>query len=63
MVKLVREYTDALSNSNVFAYIGLFIFITFFILLLVMVKKMSKERVDELSNLPLDNDDSKNVNF
>lgn len=63
MVRLIKQYTDALSNSNVFAYIGLFIFLTFFILLLVLVRKMSKERIDELSNLPLDKDDSNNVNF
>lgn len=63
MVRLIKEYTDALTNANVFAYIGLFIFLTFFILLLVLVKKMSKERVDELSNLPLDQDESQNINI
>mgnify|MGYP001556226767 CR=1 FL=1 len=62
MVKLIKQYTDALSNSNVFAYVGLFIFLTFFIVLLVFVKKMSKERVKELSNLPLDDDEPNNVN-
>jgi hypothetical protein len=63
MVRLVKQYTDALSNSNVFAYIGLFIFLGFFIVLLFMVKEMSKERVKELSNLPFDNDQPETSNF
>jgi hypothetical protein len=35
----------------------LFIFLIFFIVLLVLVKKMGKERVTELSNIPFEEDE------
>ncbi|WP_462250565.1 hypothetical protein [Ferruginibacter sp.] len=41
--------------------ISLFIFLIFFIVLLVLVKKMGKERVTQLSNLPFDEEEVNNA--
>jgi cytochrome c oxidase cbb3-type subunit 4 len=54
MMKFIRNHADKIENINIFPMIGLMIFVVFFILMLVYVKKMSREDLNELSNLPLD---------
>lgn len=58
MFKFIQQYAETIKGVNVYAYISLFIFLVFFIVLLIVVKKMSKEKIDELSNIPFDNDDT-----
>ncbi|HEX5668718.1 MAG TPA: hypothetical protein VFX73_07930 [Chitinophagaceae bacterium] len=54
MLKFIRNHADKIENINIFPMIGLMIFVVFFILMLVYVKKMSRDDLNELSNLPLD---------
>jgi cytochrome c oxidase cbb3-type subunit IV len=54
MLKFIRNHADKIENINIFPMIGLMIFVVFFILMLVYVKKMSRDDLKELSNLPLD---------
>jgi flagellar biogenesis protein FliO len=54
MLKFIRNHADKIENINIFPMIGLMIFVVFFILMLVYVKKMSRDELNELSNLPLD---------
>jgi hypothetical protein len=54
MLKFIRNYADKIDHVQIFPLIGLFIFIGFFILMVIYVKKMSREDIRELSNLPLD---------
>lgn len=54
MLKFIRNHADKIENINIFPMIGLMIFVLFFILMLVYVKKMSRDDLKELSNLPLD---------
>ena len=54
MMKFIRNHADKIENINIFPMIGLMIFVVFFILMLVYVKKMSRDELNELSNLPLD---------
>lgn len=54
MLKFIRNYADKIDHVQIFPLIGLFIFIGFFILMLIYVKKMSREDIRELSNLPLE---------
>jgi cbb3-type cytochrome oxidase subunit 3 len=58
MLKFIRNYADKIDNVSLFPIIGLFIFVGFFILMLIYVRKMSREQINELSHLPLDPDDA-----
>ena len=49
-----------MNNANIYPMISLFIFLVFFMVLLVVVKKMGKERVSELSNIPFEKDETTN---
>ncbi len=63
MYKFIKQYADTMTNANIYPMISLFIFLIFFIALLVLVKKMGKERVIELSNLPFEKDELNNSNL
>ena len=60
MFKFIKQYADTMTNANIYPMISLFIFLIFFVVLLVLVKKMGKERVEALSNLPLENEELTN---
>ncbi|MGC4100397.1 CcoQ/FixQ family Cbb3-type cytochrome c oxidase assembly chaperone [Ferruginibacter sp.] len=60
MYKFIKQYTETMTNANVYPMISLFIFLVFFIVLLVLVKKMGKDRVEELSSIPFDKDEPAN---
>lgn len=54
MFKFIRNHADKIQHVDLYPIIGLIVFVAFFIFMLVYVKKMSKEQVDEVSSLPLD---------
>lgn len=54
MLKFIRNHADKIDNISIFPMIGLMIFVVFFILMVIYVKKMSRREINELSNLPLD---------
>jgi len=56
MFKFIKQYAETINNVDIYPMISLFIFFSFFVVLLVFVKKMKKERVEILSNLPLENE-------
>jgi cytochrome c oxidase cbb3-type subunit IV len=60
MFKFIKQYAETINNVDIYPMISLFIFFSFFIVLLVFVKKMKKERVEILSNLPLENEELTN---
>ena len=60
MYKFIKQYAETMKDVNIYPMISLFIFLIFFIVLLVLVKKMGKERVEALSNLPLENEELTN---
>jgi cytochrome c oxidase cbb3-type subunit 4 len=60
MFKFIKQYAETMENANVYALISMFIFLIFFIVLLIFVKNMSKEKIKELSNIPLEDDDEQN---
>ena len=57
MYKFIKQYAETMTNANIYPMISLFIFLVFFVVLLVMVKKMRKEKVTQLSNIPFDNEE------
>ncbi len=61
MFKFIKQYAEQINNAQIYPMISLVIFFLFFVVLLVFVKKMRKETVQELSNLPLDNEELSNT--
>lgn len=60
MFKFIKQYAETIDNVNIYPIISLFIFLTFFVVLLVWVKRMRKEEVKELANLPFENEEITN---
>jgi cytochrome c oxidase cbb3-type subunit 4 len=60
MFKFIKQYAETINNVDIYPMISLFIFFSFFIVLLVFVKKMKKERVEVLSNLPFEKEELTN---
>jgi len=60
MFKFIKQYAETISHVSIYPMISLFIFFIFFVVLLVLVKRMKQERVDELSQLPFDNEELTN---
>ncbi|MDE3183331.1 MAG: CcoQ/FixQ family Cbb3-type cytochrome c oxidase assembly chaperone [Bacteroidota bacterium] len=54
MYKFIQDVTENIEGAEIYPMISLIIFFLFFVVLLWFVLKMSKERVDILSNIPLD---------
>jgi len=60
MFKFIKQYAEKMDHVAIYPMISLFIFFIFFVVLLVFVKKMDKQRIIELSNIPLENDETNN---
>ena len=54
MFKFVKKYAESIDGINIYPMISLLILFFFFVVLLYYVKKMDKERVKEISRIPLD---------
>lgn len=62
MFKFIKQYAETINNANIYPMISLLIFFIFFVVLLVWVKKMKKEKVNELANIPFDKEELSNSN-
>ena len=60
MFTFIKQYAEKITGAHVYAFISLFIFFLFFIVLLFLVKKIGKDKVRELSNIPFDKEDLNN---
>lgn len=56
MFKFIKQYAESIQDVQVYPIISLLIFFLFFVVLLWFVKKMDKQTVEILSNIPLDNE-------
>lgn len=57
MFKFIKQYAEKIEHAQVYPMISLVIFFLFFVVLLYYVKKMDKESITTLSNIPLDEKD------
>lgn len=62
MFKFIQQYTEKIDHVAIYPMISLFIFFLFFVVLLVMVRKMDKQKIIELSNIPLDSAETTTIN-
>lgn len=63
MFKFIKQYAEKIDNAQIYPMISLLIFFLFFVVLLVFVKRMGKERTRELSNIPFDKEELSNSTF
>ena len=54
MFKFIKQYAEKMDHAQVYPMISLIILFLFFIVLLLYVKNMDKNRITTLSNIPLD---------
>lgn len=54
MFKYIKEHLTNIDSISIYPVISLLIFFVFFVALLYYVKKMDKNKVEEVSRLPLD---------
>lgn len=57
MFKFVKQYAEQIDGVNIYPMISLLIFFLFFVVLLYYVKKMDKNKVKEISRIPLDDNE------
>ena len=62
MYKFIQDVTENIEGAEIYPIISLLIFFLFFVVLLWFVLKMSKERVETLSNIPLDENEENTSN-
>jgi cytochrome c oxidase cbb3-type subunit IV len=53
MFKFIKDHIEKMDHAQIYPMISLFIFFLFFVGLLWYVKKMDKESITTLSNIPL----------
>ncbi len=63
MFKFIQQYTEKMDHAQVYPMISLFIFFLFFVVLLFYVKKMDKQSIETLSNIPLEDDEATTTNI
>ena len=56
MLKYIKHHLDTIQGVEIYPIISLILFFLVFTTMLLFVLKMPKSNIDELSNLPLDND-------
>jgi cytochrome c oxidase cbb3-type subunit IV len=49
-----------MNNATIYPMVSLFIFLLFFVLLLFYVKRMKKETITKLSNIPFETEENDN---
>jgi cytochrome c oxidase cbb3-type subunit IV len=63
MFKFIRQYAEQINGGTIYPMISLVIFVLFFAGVLWYVKGMKKSQVDELKNIPFDQDgETVNIN-
>ena len=64
MLKYIKEHAATIDGVSIYPIISLLIFFVFFVALLYYVKKMDKNKIEEIRNLPLDmNDQATETNY
>ena len=56
MLKFIRNYADKIDHVQIYPIVGLIVFVCFFIVMVIYVKRMSREYIRKVSHLPLEDD-------
>ena len=58
MLKFIKHNLEGIDGVEIYPIISLLLFFLVFITMIVFVFKLPKRRIDEVSQLPLDNDNN-----
>ena len=58
MLKFIKHNLEGIDGVEIYPIISLLLFFAVFIAMLVFVFKLPKKNIDEVSQLPLDNDNN-----
>jgi len=56
MLKFIKHHLATISGVEIYPIISLLLFFLVFTVMLIIVFKMPKKKIDQFGNLPLDND-------
>ena len=56
MLRYIKHHLDTISGVEIYPIISLLLFFIVFVTMLIYVYKIPKTSIEEVSNLPLDND-------
>ncbi len=56
MLRYIKHHLDTISGVEIYPVISLLLFFIVFVTMLIYVYKIPKNSIEEVSNLPLDND-------
>jgi len=60
MLKYIKHHLDTMNDVEIYPIISLLLFFAVFVTMLVHVIKLPKESIENISNLPLDEDENSN---
>ena len=55
MLKFIKHHLESMSGVEIYPIISLILFFVVFVTMVLIVLKMPKINIEEMSNLPLDN--------
>ena len=55
MLKFIKHHLESMSGVEIYPIISLILFFVVFVTMVMIVLKMPKTNIEEMSNLPLDN--------
>ncbi|MDV7188415.1 CcoQ/FixQ family Cbb3-type cytochrome c oxidase assembly chaperone [Lutibacter sp. TH_r2] len=61
MLKFIKHNLSGIDGVEIYPIISLLLFFTVFVLMLIFVFKLPKKNIDEISQLPLDNTNNKEI--
>lgn len=61
MFKFIKQYAEKIDHVQVYPLCSLFVFFLFFVGLLLYVKKMDKNTISTLANIPFDEEDKSTI--
>lgn len=62
MLKFIKHNLATIDGVEIYPIVSLLIFFTVFITMLVIVMKFPKSEIENVSQMPLDNDNIKEIN-
>ncbi|MDD3723606.1 MAG: CcoQ/FixQ family Cbb3-type cytochrome c oxidase assembly chaperone [Lutibacter sp.] len=62
MLKFISHNFDGIDGIEIYPIISLLLFFIIFVTMLIIVLKMPKNKIEEISQLPLDNDTNSKEN-
>ena len=62
MLRFIKHNFEGIDGATFYSILSLFIFMTIFIIALVIAIKIPKSKIEAVGNLPLENDNLENNN-